>query len=191
MRSIARSFRRANLEAPPVPRQQQSRRAVYPRANARSIARRRIGAWARIDQFAALQGSAQHAGRTTVIRLFRFHGSSLPTLVGSLRSGAPPYRAKGIARRHAIGLDECRTRLAHCSSAIVQGSISLMKVSFQTVDVFTDSAVRRQPCGGHSRCALVFPTLRCRPSPTRLILPKRLSCCLRPNSANTALVRIF
>jgi SAM domain (Sterile alpha motif) len=29
--------------------------------------------------------------------------------VGSLRSGAPSHRAKGIARRQAIGLDEWRT----------------------------------------------------------------------------------
>jgi hypothetical protein len=57
-------------------------------------------------------------------RPFGFHDHSRLRRVGSLGSGAPSHRAKEIARRHAIGLDEWRTS-SQQPPQFVQGSIRL------------------------------------------------------------------
>ena len=58
------------------------------------------------------------------IRPFRFHDHSRLRRVGSLGSGVASHRAKGIARRHAIGLDKRRTSSLQ-RRQFVQGSIRL------------------------------------------------------------------
>jgi trans-2,3-dihydro-3-hydroxyanthranilate isomerase len=99
------------------------------------------------------------------------------------------HRAKGIARRHAIGLDEWRTRSLQ-RRQFCPRNYTLMKASFQTVDVFTDRQFGGNPVAvipdarGLSDAQMQAIANEFNLAETTFVFPPA-------DSANTARVRIF